>query len=122
DRQQGQFILKGDGAQAWDEPVEAAALLGKVVAVERNGSYQQLTNRFSGLFHILRAYVACVRRQAADFIPQLFALMLLAFLMTLLSPLPANAQLGTLCASSGSDGPGGTLGGIVNTYYPGNTT
>jgi hypothetical protein len=32
------------------------------------------------------------------------------------SPLTVRAQV---CANPGKDGPGGTLSGVVNTYYPG---
>src|SRR4051812_15253503 len=38
----------------------------------------------------------------------------------LLSSIPARAQ--TSCALPGNDGPGGTLSGVVNTYYPGTAT
>src|SRR3990172_10788735 len=37
------------------------------------------------------------------------------------SPMGASADSG-VCAIPGFDGPGGTLSGIVNTYYPGSAT
>src|ERR671938_1645089 len=37
-------------------------------------------------------------------------------LLLLFSVVSAEAQV---CGTPGQDGPGGTLGGIVNTYYPG---
>jgi uncharacterized repeat protein (TIGR01451 family) len=40
---------------------------------------------------------------------------LVVFLILSVSPL-VKAQV---CATSGKDGPGGTLGGVINTYYPG---
>ncbi len=43
----------------------------------------------------------------------------LLMLALLLGSSEAHAQV---CASSGGDGPGGTLGGVVNTYYPGAAT
>ena len=42
-----------------------------------------------------------------------------AMFLTLGAALSISAQV---CANPGKDGPGGTLGGVVNTYYPGTAT
>lgn len=49
------------------------------------------------------------------------ALMAVVVLLTALV-LGAPAINAQVCANPGKDGPGGTLGGIVNTYYPGSAT
>jgi len=46
-----------------------------------------------------------------------YALIAVAVLLTL--GLWAPAIEAQVCANPGKDGPGGTLGGVVNTYYPG---
>jgi LPXTG-site transpeptidase (sortase) family protein len=51
-------------------------------------------------------------------LPTLIVFLTFLFNFSSLNPLPARADSG-LCAIPGNDGPGGTLSGIVNTYYPG---
>src|SRR5438309_2803599 len=45
-----------------------------------------------------------------------FARCCLPFALLLLASQVAQAQV---CANAGKDGPGGTLSGVINTYYPG---
>ncbi len=44
------------------------------------------------------------------------SLLIVALLTVLVAPHATNAQV---CANAGKDGPGGTLSGVINTYYPG---
>ena len=59
------------------------------------------------------------RRVTRPPVRALRAVLLLASVLWLASS-PAQAQ--TCVANPGKDGPGGTLGGVVNTYYPGSAT
>jgi LPXTG-site transpeptidase (sortase) family protein len=68
----------------------------------------QLGKKFHGL--------ASVR--ITRFLPALIVLFTLLITISTLDPHPAQADSG-LCAIPGNDGPGGTLSGIINTYYPG---
>ena len=48
------FHLRGDASVSFDEPVEAAQVLGRVVAVERDGRAIDLTGRRARLEHTAR--------------------------------------------------------------------
>jgi signal peptidase I len=61
ERQDGalRFRLRGDASQRCDQPVAASQVLGKVVAVERQGKRRELVSLRAKLFHTL---IASLRR------------------------------------------------------------
>ena len=52
------FILRGDASDSCDEPVEAERLMGKVVAVEREGRSVALDSRWANIVRAVRARAA----------------------------------------------------------------
>ncbi len=58
-------------------------------------------------------------RSSLGVILRAFFLLGVLLVAAVISPLQIRAQV---CANSGKDGPGGTLSGVVNTYYPGTAT
>ena len=56
------FILRGDSSDFCDEPVEAERLMGKVVAVERDGRSVALDSRWAKILRAVRARAARLRR------------------------------------------------------------
>ena len=52
------FILKGDASDSCDEPVETERLMGKVVAVERDGRIIDLASRRAKMLHAARLAAA----------------------------------------------------------------
>lgn len=56
------FILRGDASDSCDEPVEAGQVLGKVVAVERNGRSIALDGRWATMLRTVREHASRLRR------------------------------------------------------------
>ena len=61
---------------------------------------------------MMRPYIKSLRKRQLK-------LVVWAFAITLVAALHSSAQV---CGTPGKDGHGGTLSGVVNTYYPGNAT
>lgn len=112
----GNLIMRGDACSRDDEPVNQAQLLGRVIRIERAGHCFSLIDRRAEARYWFHRGVALCRHNARHIASPLAAA-LAALLVMFLLPLQAKAQ----CATPGKDGVGGTLTGIVNTYYPGTT-
>jgi hypothetical protein len=64
------LFLRGDSQRACDFPIEAASILGKVVAVEPDGRVRRALRRMVSVFH-LRAVAARLKR-VTDWVPPFF--------------------------------------------------
>ncbi len=110
----GNLIMRGDACRSDDSPVSQAQLLGRVISIERGGRYISLIDgRAEARYWFDRGFAVC--RSSVRQLASPLATVLAALMVILLLPFQTQAQ----CATPGKDGVGGTLTGIVNTYYPG---
>jgi uncharacterized repeat protein (TIGR01451 family) len=126
DHENDVYVTRGDARMENDPVISAAQILGKAVAKEKVVGAVMSQVPLHGVRVDCRRLLARGRRQlgsAARFLASAAAMVSLCgvvgAVLALASLVAVPAAFAQGCAVPGSAGDGGTLTGVVNTYYPG---
>lgn len=89
------FIARGDASEDCDAPAEARRILGKVVAVERDGRRRDLAGRRAKLSYALRARASTLKQWISSSVLPLGLFMLAGLLLAAAGPAEAQVISGS---------------------------
>jgi uncharacterized repeat protein (TIGR01451 family) len=126
DHENDMYVTRGDARMENDPAINACHILGRAVAKEKicgaTTSHVRLNGMRVGSRRILargRRHLGSAARLLASATAMVSMRGVLCAVLALVTLAAAPAAFAQGCAVPGSGGDGGTLTGIVNTYYPG---